>query len=117
MYATGDKDILLVNSKKCAPAGTRHSATITIVNRRRDLSSTTFSRDEMRSPQSTSALKTRRAVIYPDCRSNRPQRCVQHDVLANGKAAPAARSGQLFKRLLPHGPPRQPRGLLPGVQH
>src|SRR5215831_10258110 len=44
MYATGDKDILLVNSKKCAPAGTRHNATITIVNRRRDLSSTAFSR-------------------------------------------------------------------------
>src|SRR5215831_21077830 len=64
MYATGDKDILLVNSKKCAPAGTRHSATMTIVNRRRDLSSTAFSRDE-----STSALKTRRAVIYPDCES------------------------------------------------
>src|SRR5262249_1152865 len=44
MYATGDKDILLVNSKKCAPAGTRHNATITIANRRRDLSSTAFSR-------------------------------------------------------------------------
>src|SRR5262249_25224701 len=46
MYATADKDILLVNSKKCAPAGTRHSATVTSVNRRRDLSSTAFPRRE-----------------------------------------------------------------------
>src|SRR5262249_13064837 len=54
MYATGDKDILLANSKKCAPAGTRHNATMTIVIRRRDLSSTAFSRDEVRNPQSLS---------------------------------------------------------------
>src|SRR5262249_20119188 len=42
MYSGSDMDILLASSKKCAPPGTRHIATLTTAIKPKNLSSMTF---------------------------------------------------------------------------
>src|SRR5262249_38387099 len=73
MYSGCDMDILLASSKKCAPAGTRHIATLTTAIKPKNLSSMTFLLDWFRHSQHQNRIVCNMgASLYEPINVNKP---------------------------------------------